>query len=343
MIRRALVAAGAVGAAGASLPALALRRVAARGADRLLAAPRTAPEEAALRPALDALGGEAVRFGARDGLRLAARWLPPERVGDHWSTSSEEAILLLHGYTGSVAPDLVEYGPFLRRTAGVLGLDFRGHGGSDDSPTSFGLREVEDVAGALTWLGEHGVRRVAMFGTSMGGVTAIASVVVLGDGSLESADLDPHAPAGVTPPPRPRIVAIVGDSVPAELPTVVANRIRGGPIRGVLARSIFRAATERLGGDPRATEPARVVSLVDPVPLLLIHGEADRTVPMSDGQRLARLAGEAAEHWIVPGADHSAGHGVVAQEYESRVTGFLRRTFGAARDAAILAATSTAQ
>ena len=32
-----------------------------------------------------------------------------------------------------------------------------------------------------------------MFGTSMGGITAIASIVVLGDGSLASADLDPDA------------------------------------------------------------------------------------------------------------------------------------------------------
>jgi fermentation-respiration switch protein FrsA (DUF1100 family) len=341
LIRRVLIAAGA---AGAAIPAVVLRRVATLGAERLLAAPRTAPEEAALRPELDALGGEAVRFGSRDGLRLAARWLPAERVpDDDWQPSRDEAILLLHGYTGSVAPDLVEYGPFLRRTAGVLGLDFRGHGASDDSPTTFGLREVEDVAGALAWLGAHGARRVALFGTSMGGVTAIASVVVLGDGSLAAADLEPDAPADVAPPPRPRIVALVGDSVPAELPTVVANRMRGGPLRGLLARAIFRQAAGRLGGDPRATEPGRVVGLVDPVPLLLIHGEADRTVPIRQGRRLAQRAGAASEHWTVPGADHSAGHATDPAQYESRVTTFLRRAFGAARDAAILAPTSTAQ
>ena len=71
-------------------------------------------------------------------------------------------------------PTCVEYGPFLRRTAGVLGLDFRGHGGSDDGPTTFGLLETEDIAGALAWLGERGITRVAMVGTSMGGITAIA-------------------------------------------------------------------------------------------------------------------------------------------------------------------------
>jgi pimeloyl-ACP methyl ester carboxylesterase len=341
VIRRALIAAGALAVA---VPAAAARTVTRRGAERLLAAPRTAPGEEALRRELDALGGETVRFGSRDGLRLSARWLPAEPAeGDDWSPSAEEAILLLHGYTGSVAPDLVEYGPFLRRTAGVLGLDFRGHGGSEDAATTFGFREVEDVAGALAWLGEHGVRRVALFGTSMGGATAIASVVVLGDGTLTAADIDPDAPVSPPPPPRPRIVAVVGDSVPAELPTVVANRIRGGLLRRPLARAIFRAASREVGGDLRATEPGRVVGLVDPVPLLLIHGEADATLPVREGRRLAERAGPSAEHWTVPGAQHSGAHRAAPLEYERRVTAFLRGSFGGGRDAAILAATSEAQ
>jgi pimeloyl-ACP methyl ester carboxylesterase len=341
LIRRLFVAAGAVALA---VPAAVLRTVTRRGADRLLAAPRTGPGEEALRPELDALGGEAVRFGSRDGLRLAARWLPPEpAAADSWVPSSDEAILLLHGYTGSVAPDLVEYGPFLRRTAGVLGLDFRGHGGSDDGPTTFGLREVEDVAGAIAWLGEHGVRRVALFGTSMGGVTAIASVVVLGDGSLIAADSEPDAPVSPGPPPRPRIVAVVGDSVPDELPTVVANRMPGGPFRRPLARAMFRVAAGRVGGDMRATEPGRVIGLLDPVPVLLIHGEADRTLPIREGRRLAERGGPGVEHWTVPGAEHSGGHRARPEEYETRVAEFLRRAFVRARDAAILAPTPAAQ
>ena len=66
----------------------------------------------------------------------------------------------------------------LRRTAGILGLDFRGHGGSDDAPTTFGMHEIEDVAGALAWLGARGITRVALVGSSMGGITAIAAAVV---------------------------------------------------------------------------------------------------------------------------------------------------------------------
>jgi fermentation-respiration switch protein FrsA (DUF1100 family) len=138
-------------------------------------------------------------------------------------------------------------------------------------------------------------------------------------------------------------VALVGDSVPPDLPTVVANRMPGGPFRGLMARAMFRQAAARLGGDPRATEPGRVVTLVAPVPLLLIHGEADTTLPIARGRRLAKLAGDAAEHWVVPGAEHSGGHRAAPQEYELRVTTFLRAAFAAVRDAAILPPTPTAQ
>jgi fermentation-respiration switch protein FrsA (DUF1100 family) len=311
---------GAVGAA--LLSVVTLRIVGRRASDRLLAAPRVGPDEESLGAALDALGGEVVRFRSRDGLRLAGRWLPAI-AGDDWDADPHEAILLLHGYSGSIAPDLVEYGPFLRRTANVLGIDFRGHGESDPGPSTFGMLEVEDVAGALAWLGERGITRVALFGTSMGGMAALAAVAVLGDGSLAAADADPSPTRTAVDPPRPSIIAVVADSTPPEAEIPVANRIRY-PFRRFIAGRVFDAAARRLGADPRDLEPARVIGLVEPVPVLLIHGDADATVPLADGQRLADLAGEHAEHWIVPGADHSGGHATAGQDYERTVTDFLR-------------------
>lgn len=313
-----------------TVAALVLRRA----ADRLLAAPRVSPEEAALGPALEALGGEVVRMRARDGTRLAARWLlasPESESGDAaWTPDPHEAVLLMHGYSGSIAPDVVEYAPFLLRTASVLGLDFRGHGGSDDGPTTFGALELEDVAGALAWLGERGIRRVALFGTSMGGITAIAATAVLGDGRLQAADHDPAGTAGAAPAPRPRIVGIVGDSVAPEVAIPVGRRLPGLLGRRVADR-LFDVAAARLGVDPRATEPIRTVPLLEDVPLLLIHGDADRTVPIADGRRLAAAAPEGSRHIVIPGADHSAGHRVAPDEYEWQVTAFLRNAFRDAR------------
>ena len=312
-----------------------------RLADRLLDAPRTAPDEEHIKPELDALGGEVVRLRARDGVGLTGRWLPAERgdvagdVGQPWQPDPYEAILLLHGWTGSVAPDLVDLGPTLRRTAGVLGLDFRGHGGSDDAWTTFGLREVEDVAGALDWLGERGIRRVAIVGSSMGGVVAIAAVAVLGDGTLPQADLDPSAPAATIGASRPILVAVVAESVAPDLRIPIANRIGlplGGLLRRALAGRMFAAASRRVGGDIRATEAGRLVALVEPVPLLLIHGEADRTVRPRDGRRLAELAGPSSVHWLVPGAEHGRARSAAPAQWDERVARFLRSAFSGARE-----------
>ena len=330
MIRR--VGTAAVAGVAAVAAGLAVRAAGSRAVDRLLVAPRTTPDEGSLTTALDDLGGEVVRLRSRDGVRLAARWLPAAAIpDDEWTVDPHEATVLLHGYTGSVAPDLVEYGPFLRRTTNVLGLDFRGHGDSDDGPTTFGLLEVEDVAGALAWLGERGVSRVALFGTSMGGIVALASVAVLGDGTLASADIAPDEPRHVEAAPRPRIVAVVAESVPPELVVPIASRLRGPASRFVAGR-LFDGASARLGADPRATEPARVIGLVEPVPLLLIHGADDATVPAADGARLAALAGPSAEHWVVSGADHAGAHRAAAGPSEQRVTAFLRTAVLAARN-----------
>ena len=326
-------------AAASLVSTVTLRAARRRAGSRLLDAPRFGPDEGALTAALDELGGEVVRLRSRDGVRLAARWLPrdagpPSTTDGHpdapWSADAHDAILLLHGYSGSIAPDLVEYGTFLRRTAGVLGLDFRGHGKSDPGPSTFGLLEVEDVAGALAWLGERGITRVALFGTSMGGITAIAGVAVLGDGSLAAADVEPDTPRGPVDAPRPRIVAVVADSVAPEIVIPIAARLRG-PARRFSATRLVEGAGSILGADMRATEPGRVISLVEPVPLLLIHGEADTTVPIADGRRLATLAGPSAQHWIVPGAEHSGAHLTAGPDYERRVEDFLRVAFATSR------------
>jgi pimeloyl-ACP methyl ester carboxylesterase len=107
----------------------------------------------------------------------------------------------------------------------------------------------------------------------------------------------------------------------------------GGPLRRAFAGRMFGAAGRRVGGDLRATEPRRMIRLVEPVPLLLIHGAADRTVPPADGRRLAALAGPTAEHWEVPGAGHGGARRAAPAPWDERVSAFLRSGFSGAREA----------
>ncbi len=324
---------------------LAIGPVVDRIARGLMAAPRRMPGEAGLAPALDRLGGEVVRLRSRDGVRLTGRWLiaapgiepaaaapvedPGQGSGD-WTVDPREAVLLLHGWSGSVVPDLVELGPFLRSTASVLGLDFRGHGGSDDAPTTFGLHEVEDVAGALAWLGERGIRRVALVGSSMGGVTAIAAVAVLGDGRLAAADAFPDAPVAGAEVPRPRIVAVVGGSVAPDLAGAVAGHL-GLPFGRRIAGHAFGRMTALVGGDPRQTQPVAVAGLLEDVPLLLVNGGRDRLIRRRDAARLLAAAPAGTRQLIVADAGHGEEHAVDPAGYEAAVTAFLRDAFRSAR------------
>ncbi len=326
MIRRPLVAMAALGAAIVSIGP-----VSDRLARQLMAAPRRLPEEAGMAVLLDRLGGEVVRLRSRDGIRLTGRWLAAETGDDGWSPDPREAILLLHGYSGSVTPDLLELGPFLRRTAGVLGLDFRGHGGSDDAPTTFGLDEVEDVAGALAWLGERGVRRVAIVGSSMGAVTAIAATAVLGDGRLPAADLDPDAPVAAAGAPRPRIVSVIADSASPELALVVGRRL-GVPGGVRLAGHAFSRFPRIVGGDPRSTEPIAAVGLLEDVPLLLVHGGVDRLIPPKAAARLVAAAPPGTRHLVVVAADHGEAHAKDPGAWEAVAAEVLRGAFARARD-----------
>lgn len=140
------------------------------------------------------------------------------------------------------------------------------------------------------------------------------------------------APAHVAPPRRPRIVAVVADSVAPELAVPIASRLRG-PGRRLIAGRLLAAAARRLGADPRETEPRRVVGLLEGTPLLLISGDADTTVPIADARRLAAAAPPGSVHWIVTGAEHGRAHETDTAGYEARVTRHLRKAFTSATGA----------
>ena len=138
------------------------------------------------------------------------------------------------------------------------------------------------------------------------------------------------APASTVEAPRPRIVAIVAESVPPELAIVVASRMRVPFGRRIADRAFGRIA-RTAGADPRATQPARTVPLLEDVPLLLIHGDADTTVPLRDARRLAALAPAGTRHLVVAGADHGQGHVADPIGYEAAVTEHLRAAFAMTR------------
>jgi fermentation-respiration switch protein FrsA (DUF1100 family) len=125
-------------------------------------------------------------------------------------------------------------------------------------------------------------------------------------------------------------VALIAESAPPELAILVASRMRV-PFGRRLADRAFGRIAGTAGADPRATQPSRTVPLLEDVPLLLIHGDADSTVPLRDARRLVALAPPRTRHLVVAGADHGQGHAADPLAYEAAVAAHLRSSFAMTR------------
>ena len=113
------------------------------------------------------LAGEDVRISTRDGLRLAA-WFIPSSEG----TGANGAIVLLHGYPAEKA-DLLPIAAALHPRFATLLVDLRYFGGSEGNVTTLGHREREDVQRAVDALGQRGFAHIGVFGYSLGGAIAL--------------------------------------------------------------------------------------------------------------------------------------------------------------------------
>jgi len=104
-------------------------------------------------------------FTCRDGLRLYYRDYPgPTRPG--------VAALCLHGLTRN-SKDFEELAPRLARTRRVLALDVRGRGRSERDPQAARYLPPVYAQDVVELLAAAGEPRVAVIGTSMGGLLAL--------------------------------------------------------------------------------------------------------------------------------------------------------------------------
>jgi pimeloyl-ACP methyl ester carboxylesterase len=198
-------------------------------------------------------------------------------------------VVVGHGFTGSWRrPSVRQVASALTAAgAGVVSLDFRGHGESGGDST-VGDEEVLDVEAAVQWARDLGYRRVSTLGFSMG-----ASIVV------RHAGLHPDVAA---------VVAVSGPSrwyyrgTPAmrRVHWVIERRI-GRLISRVALRTRISARGWTIVPEPPNVLAARIA----PTPLLVVHGDADHYFPVEHGEALFAAAAEPKELWIEPGFGHA--------------------------------------
>ena len=225
-----------------------------------------------------------------DGVRIRAEHLPC-RAGSSGRDERDLALVVAHGFTGSLRrPALRTVLHALSARCGVVAFDFRGHGGSS-GVTTVGNREIDDVDAALRWARTLGYGRVATVGFSMGGAVVLRHAGLVGG-----------------------VDAVVSVSAPAwwhYRGTVPMRRlhwlIETGSGRAV-SRLWRQTRIDRAGWqDPPPVPPHEVASAISPIPLLVVHGDADPFFPVWHAETIAAAAQEPKELWIRPGLGHAEG------------------------------------
>jgi len=287
----------------------ALWTIAFQGASQLIHPPEPDPKGS---PSDYGLPYLEVIFPSRDGLRLHGWFIPSERsslpslADDDWSGGSKGTVIFCHGRFGSKDPDL-KYVPFFQAADyNIFLFDFRGHGKSEGSYSSFGYYERLDLLGAIDLLQSKGIFRFGVLGFSLGGAVGVAT----------AAQSEP-------------IVAVISDGGFTELRKVVevGSKKKGfpAPLAALVVPLILWIAGRRLGCDLSEADPLRWVDKITPRALLLIHGAQDPYISLQDIYRLYEAAGEPKELWIVAEAGHRQVDEVRPAEYRRRVLGFFDR------------------
>lgn len=249
-------------------------------------APRPVPDKYRT-PLGEGVAAEEVRFtSARDDVTLAG-WLLP--------STGKRVIVLVHGVDShgwhGAQPDLAR--AYVSAGFHVLTFDLRGHGRSGGKRHGLGWDERADVRAAVDLLISRGFRpgSIGIHGTSYGAATALISAASI-----------------------PELCAVVADSAFADVRELMSAQIEArSSTPPWLSRLLLRPGIEGLarvlyGLDLEEITPVRVVRNIAPRPLLFIHGERDRTIPVSHAHRLrAASKGPADQLWVLRGLDHTEG------------------------------------
>jgi fermentation-respiration switch protein FrsA (DUF1100 family) len=175
-------------------------------------------------------------------------------------------ILYFHGN----ANGLGQLGPRFRQLtatgAGVLGVEYRGYAGSTGSPSEDGLLRDGEAAYAEAMTRGFAPARIVAMGESLGTGVAV---------DLAS---------------RHRVGAVVLDAPYSATVDVAEWRFPIFPVRWLM-RDQFRS-NQKIGK----------IS----APLLIIHGTADRTIPIRFGEKLFALANEPRKFIRLDGVGHPA-------------------------------------
>ncbi|MCP4116135.1 MAG: alpha/beta hydrolase [Desulfobacteraceae bacterium] len=243
---------------------------------------------------------EEVSFLSSDRTKLAGWFIPAVLKED--GGKAKGTIVHFHGN----AQNMTAHFQFVKwlpsKGYNLFLFDYRGYGRSGGTPYRTGI--YNDCLAALSWIaGKEGVdtERIFVLGQSLGGTLAIRLVAE-------------HPEFGVR--------AVIADSPFASYRKIARDKIA--------LISLFKWAKWPLSFliATDSYSPVDVVGKLSPVPLLIIHGTDDRTVPFYHGQLLFEAANEPKEFWRIEKGRHTDVMLPHRMKYRKLIIEFLENATG---------------
>ncbi len=241
--------------------------------------------------ALESAPHETVEISAADGEKLVGHWFECE--------NAKRVIVAMHGWRSSWCADFGVIAPFWHSEGcSVLYAEQRGQNNSGGDYMGFGITERYDCLEWVKWVNARcgADTPVYLAGVSMGATTVLLA-------------------AGLELPGNVRgIMADCGFTSARDIWKHVVEKnlhLAYGPI-GALANDICRQKTNT-GADECSTLDAMESCRV---PVLFIHGEADRLVPVEMTLENYEHCAAPKRLLTVPGADHGMSYVVDEAGYQ---------------------------
>ncbi len=212
---------------------------------------------------------EDVYFETIDKLRLHGWWLPTKKP--------LATILFLHGNAENISTHIASVAWLPAAGFNVFLFDYRGYGLSQGEPNFKGLHQDVEAALATVKQRKDVSPNLILFGQSLGASIAITSLAA--SKYKES------------------VRVLIIDSAFAGFRQIAREKLSDLWITWAFQWPLSLAFDNTY-------KPLEAISSISPIPILIIHGAADKVVPVHHAEQLYAAAKEPKKLWIVPNSGH---------------------------------------